>query len=272
MTRYSTPDQLCNSLPEPLPVSAPGHAGYAAINGIDLYFSTYGQGEPIILLHGGIGSSDWWGGQIDFLVRHRYRVVVMDSRGNGRSTRSAQPFSYPLMASDVLGLMDYLEIPRAAIVGWSDGAVVGLDIAIRHPDRLSRLFAFGMNTALSGVRSGFEETATFQAATERGREEYVALSRTPDDFDAFIAQISVLWIEGPGYTHSQLVGITTPVTVVAAQYDEAILMEHSRYISQTIPGAGFIELPSVSHFAPLQDPAGFNRAILEAMQENEGRA
>ena len=70
---------------------------------------------------------------------------MLDSRGHGRSTRTETPIGYDLMASDVLALMDELGIAKAALLGWSDGAIIGLDIAIRHPERLTKLFAFAAN-------------------------------------------------------------------------------------------------------------------------------
>ena len=107
-------------------------SGYAPINGMRIWYAVFGRGEPVILLHGGLANADYWGNQVRALQKS-YRVVVMDSRGHGRSTRNEQPYGYDLMAADVIGLMDYLKIPKAAIVGWSDGAIIGLDIAMHHP-------------------------------------------------------------------------------------------------------------------------------------------
>jgi hypothetical protein len=96
-------------------------SGYAPINGINIWYATFGKGEPVLLLHGGLANSNYWGNQVPGLAQ-KYRVVVMDSRGHGRSTHDGRPYGYDLMASDVIGLMDFLKLPRAAIVGWSDGA------------------------------------------------------------------------------------------------------------------------------------------------------
>ena len=111
---------------------------------VDLYYETHGSGEPLILLHGGLGHSDVWGNQIPVFAK-QYKVIVVDSRGHGRSTRDQRPFGYQLMADDVIGLMDFLKIQKAAIIGWSDGAIVGLDIAMQQPARVARLFAFAAN-------------------------------------------------------------------------------------------------------------------------------
>lgn len=95
----------------------------------------YNEYRRLVLLHGGVANSNYWELQVPALDK-RYRVIVMDSRGHGRSTRNEQPYSYDLMASDLVGLMDYLKIKKAAIVGWSDGAILGLDIAI-NPIRIA---------------------------------------------------------------------------------------------------------------------------------------
>ena len=100
----------------------------------------------------------------------------MDSRGHGRSSRDARPYGYDLMADDVVALMDTLRVPKADIVGWSDGGILGLDLAIRHPDRVGRIFAFAANTVPSGVKEGVEKNPTFAAFIERARSEYMAYS------------------------------------------------------------------------------------------------
>src|SRR5579871_4047618 len=102
----------------PTPVLPPASSsGYAPVNGIRVWYATFGSGEPVILLHGGLANANYWGNQVRALAPH-YRVVVMDSRGHGRTTRNGQPYGYDLMASDVLALMDYLRIPKATVVGW----------------------------------------------------------------------------------------------------------------------------------------------------------
>src|SRR5215470_3342100 len=125
-------------------------SGLAEVNGVKIWYATFGRGTPVILLHGGLANSNYWGRMVPELAA-RHQVIVMDSRGHGRSTRSSEPIGYDLMASDVLAVMDFLKIDKAAIVGWSDGAIIGLDIAINHPSRLTRLFAFAANSDPSGV-------------------------------------------------------------------------------------------------------------------------
>jgi pimeloyl-ACP methyl ester carboxylesterase len=166
------------------------------------------------------------------------------------------------MADDVVALMDNLKIPRADIVGWSDGAILGIDLAIRHKDRVGKVFAFAANTVTSGVKDGVEKNPTFAAFIERAGGEYRRLSATPGEYDAFVAQISKMWAEQPNWTDGQLKSIEAPVWIVDGDHDEAIRREHTEYLAATIPHAGLMILPSTSHFAFLQDPELFNRVLL----------
>ena len=249
--------------PQPVPTQ---HAGHAAVNGIKIYYRISGDapaqgGTPVILLHGGLANADYWGHQVEALAPHHV-VVVMDSRGHGRSTRDARPYGYDLMADDVVALMDELKITKADIVGWSDGGIIGLDLALRHKDRVGKVFAFAANSVTSGVKDGVEKNPTFAAFIEGAGHEYAANSATPKAYDDFVAQISKMWAEQPNWTDAQLQSITSPVWIVDGDHDEAIKREHTEYLASVIPHAGLLILPNASHFAFLQDPELFNAAML----------
>src|SRR5512140_2275385 len=115
----------------PLPVST--EQGYVDNDGARIWYSAFGSGAPVILLHGGLGNSGNWGYQVPALVEAGYQVVVIDSRGHGRSTRDLRPYSYDLMATDVQAVMDSIHIEKAALVGWSDGACTALILAAKNP-------------------------------------------------------------------------------------------------------------------------------------------
>lgn len=235
-------------------------SGYAPVNGIKIWYATFGKGEPVILLHGGLANANYWGHQVPVLAE-RYRVIVMDSRGHGRSTRDERPYGYELMATDVVGLMDYLKIPRAAVVGWSDGAILGLEIALRHRARLSKLFAFAANSDPSGVKD-VDKSPVFTAFIARAAKEYEALSATPDQYKSFLEQIGRMWATQPHYTAADLKGITTPTWIVDADHDEAIKRENTEFMAAQIPGAGLLIQPEVSHFSFLQDPVQFTWSVM----------
>jgi pimeloyl-ACP methyl ester carboxylesterase len=247
----------------PTPAPVPGlKSGHAELNGIRLYYAEIGHGSPVVVLHGGLANSDYLGSQVQALAA-RHRVIVVDSRGHGRSTRDDQPFGYDLMTDDVVALLDRLKIQKANIVGWSDGAIIGLDMAMRHPARVGRIFAFGANTQTSGLKEGFDKNPVFAAYMARAREEYARLSPTPDQYDAFQEQIGKMWENQPNWTDAQLRTIRSPVLVVDGDHDEGIRREHTEYIAKTIPGARLLILPNLSHFAFLQDPVLFNMALLD---------
>jgi pimeloyl-ACP methyl ester carboxylesterase len=246
--------------PTPAPI-ATDRAGELAVNGIKIHYAIYGQGSPVIFLHGGLANTDYWGNQVPAVAAH-HTVILIDSRGHGRTTRDERPYGYDLMADDVVAALDALKIPNADVVGWSDGGILGIDLALRHKDRVGKVFAFAANTVTSGVVDGVEKNPTFAAYIERAGHEYVEHSATPKEYDAFVDQISKMWADQPNWTDDQLKAIDTPILVVDGDHDEAIKRAHTEYIAATIPHAGLLILPNVSHFAFLQDPDQFNFAIL----------
>jgi len=191
-------------------------SGYAPVNGIRIWYAEFGHGSPVILLHGGLANSNYWGNQVAALET-RYRVIVMDSRGHGHSSRDARPYGYDLMAADVIGLIDKLHIRKAAIVGWSDGAIIGLDIAIHQPERLNGLFAFAANSNPSGVKD-VNKSAVFTAFIARASKEYAQLSPTPREYQSFLAQITKMWNTQP-YFDAQLGSIRVPTVIADADHD-----------------------------------------------------
>jgi len=253
-------------LPPTPALPATTRSGYAPVNGIRLWHAVFGQGEPVVFLHGGLANANYWGLQVPVVAQH-YQVIVLDSRGHGRSTRDNQPYGYDLMADDVVGLLDHLKIPRAAVVGWSDGGILGLDLAIRHPDRVSKVFVFAANSDPSGVVDGVEKNPTFARFIARAGEEYRALSATPNDYQAFVTAISRMWATQPNWSAQQLAAIRTPMLVVDGDYDEAIKRPHTEYLAATIPRTGLLILPDTSHFSFLQDPDQFTWHVLHFLKQ-----
>jgi pimeloyl-ACP methyl ester carboxylesterase len=250
-------------------------ARHAEINGARLWYAEWGPGwkvpagaahPPVLLLHGGFANSNYFGKLIPVLAAQGFRVLAIDSPGHGRSTRPDAPLTYRMMAEDVIGLLDRLKIPKVDLVGWSDGGIIGLDLAINHPERLAGVFAFGANADLSGANQDVDKTAVFGAYLKRVPDEYRALSPTPDGFEAFSAAVYKMWETLPAYTADELRGIRVPITIADGEYDEAIKQSHDRYMASAIPKARLVILPKVSHFAMLQNPPEFNAAVLEFLK------
>jgi pimeloyl-ACP methyl ester carboxylesterase len=247
------------------PLPASNESGHVEHDAARIWYAAYGAGAPVILLHGGLGNSGNWGYQVPALVDAGYRVIAIDSRGHGRSSRDARPYSYELMAGDVLAVMDTLHIAQAAMVGWSDGACVALILGASAPERVAGVFYFGCNMDSSGAKE-FALTPVIERCFSRHTKDYRHLSATPDEFDAFVAAVSHMQKTQPNYSAQDLARITVPVTVAHSEHDEFIKPEHAEHIARSIPGAELLLLRGVSHFAPLQRPAQFNRAVLDFLQ------
>jgi pimeloyl-ACP methyl ester carboxylesterase len=235
--------------------------GYVEHDGARIWYATYGRGAPVVLLHGGLGHGGNWGYQVPALVAAGYRAILIDSRGHGRSTRDARPYSYELLASDVLAVLDAVAVERAAVVGWSDGACTALILAHRAPTRVAGVFFFGCNMDPSGVRE-FTPNPVIDRCFSRHAKDYARLSATPDDFAAFVEAVGLMQRTQPNYTARNLAEIRVPVTIVHSEGDEFIKREHAEYLARSIPGAELVVLPGVTHFAPLQRPEQFNAEVL----------
>lgn len=244
-----------------LPLPEANEEGYITHDGARIWCATYGGGAPVILLHGGLGHSGNWGYQLPALVREGYRVVAIDSRGHGRSTRDKRPYTYELLASDVLAVMDTLDIEKAGFVGWSDGAVIALILGATAPARVAGVFFFACNMDQSGTKE-FEFGPLVERCFNRHIKDYQQLSATPDKFGEFSEAVGLMQRTQPDYSADDLAQIHVRVAIVHSEHDEFIKREHAEYLARTIPNAEFIYLPGVSHFAPLQKPELFNSAML----------
>ena len=253
------------SLPSTPSLPSSAQSGFAPINGVKIWYAMFGSGQPVILLHGGLSNSNYWGNLVPVLAKD-YQVIVMDSRGHGRSGHNNEPLGYDLMASDVLALMNFLKLDKAAIVGWSDGAIIGLDIAIHHPERLTKLFAFGANSDPDGLMD-ISQSPVFKAALTRLRTEYQQLSPTPEEYDSFQAQVMGMWDTQPHFTAQDLHGIQTSTWIVDGDRDEAIKRSNTHFMADQIPDSGLLIEPRCSHFCPLQDPAQFNADVVRFLRQ-----
>jgi pimeloyl-ACP methyl ester carboxylesterase len=243
------------------PLPATNDHGYVEHQGALIWYATYGSGSPVILLHGGLGHSGNWGYQVPALVRSGYRAVLIDSRGHGRSTRDARPFSYELMASDVLAVMDALHLEKAGLVGWSDGACTALVLAAKAPSRVAGVFFFACNMDPSGVKP-IEASPTLERCFGRHAKDYAQLSATPEHFKDLVEDVTLMQQTQPNYSAHDLARISVPVVIVQSEHDEFIKREHAEYLARSIPNAELVVLNDVSHFAPLQRPEQFSSAML----------
>ena len=248
------------TLPMPPAMPTAVASGLAAVNGIEMYYATYGTGNPVLLIHGGLGNADIWANQVIDLMKD-HLVIVADSRGHGRSTRTQEPFGYDLMSADYLALLDYLKVDQVDLVGWSDGGIIGLDIAMHHPGRLKHLFAQAANITIDGVDPNVMNDKVFASYIDWMGKDYARLSPTPDQYDAFVTQISAMWGSQPNWTDAEVATIKVPTVVAAGDHDQAILRPHTEKIAKLIRGSKLVILPNTSHFAMLQAPKEYTAAV-----------
>ena len=234
--------------------------------GASIWCGVYGKGAPVLLLHGAFNQAADWSRQISALIEAGYGAIAIDNRGRGRSSLGTEPLSYALEAEEVFAVMDALGLASAAIVGWSDGAIIGLTMAMRHPERVERVFAFGMVMHLDGLKPLDLEDPVLSHMFNRVKVDHARFSPEAERFDEIARAVDRMTQSQPTYSDAELAAIRVPVAIVAGEPDEFITREHTEYLARTIPGAELIILRGVTHFALLQRPGEFNRAMLDYLQ------
>jgi pimeloyl-ACP methyl ester carboxylesterase len=246
----------------------PDEGGFANVNDIKLYYAVFNKQaeKAVVLLHGGFASSDYWAYEVPALSK-TYRVIVVDSRGHGRSTMTQQPFTYDLMASDVLQLLNYLKIEKASIIGWSDGGIIGLLLAINHPDRVDKLFTYGSNYNQSAYRSESIDSLTRVRTFGAMQSNYRKLSSTPDSFSRLSGALQKMYSNEPNINLADLKKIQAPTVIAGGEHD-IIKYEHFKELASLIPGATLVILPKVGHGGPIQDPVHFHKAVMKWLNKD----
>ena len=237
-------------------VSGRFHGGHTVrVNGVSLYYETYGQGPPVVVLHGALGALEANHYFISALALS-HTVIAVDSRAQGRSTDSAAPLGFALMADDTLGLLDALHIGRADLVGWSDGGVIGLDIASRHPERIGRLIAIGANYDVNGIAAKDENPRVFQQVAAVVKPFYDFVAPDPDHFPVMVRKVATMEATQPHYTLADLARIRAPTLIIAGEND-IILRRHTDALAAAIPGAREVIVPGANHMGPVQMPGAY---------------
>jgi pimeloyl-ACP methyl ester carboxylesterase len=244
-----------------------GGAARANLDGVQIYYETFGRGPPVLVLHGGTAFLETMHYQIEALSG-THRVIAPDSRGHGRSTDAPGPLHYRDMSEDMVGLMDRLQIRKVDIVGWSDGGIVGLDLAMRHPDRVGRLVAIGANFNVAGlVGSGLAPGADSPSpAVAAARAFYQSIAPDPGHWPVFYAKVMAMWRSEPDFALSDLARIQAPTLIIAGEAD-AIRRDHTDALTRAIPGAKEVILAGDDHMAPLKDPRAVDAAVVKFLAQ-----
>jgi pimeloyl-ACP methyl ester carboxylesterase len=225
------------------------------LNGIKLYYETYGQGPPMLLIHGNGQSIGAMGYQIDFFASH-YHVIAADSRGHGKSEMGLGRLTYEQMAEDFNVLLDQLYLKSVDVLGWSDGGIIGLLLALHHPDKVGKLAIMGATLRPDGV---------YPWASRAGEEELKAVDDRIAQGDSSVAlkvkrqRLDLLCLQ-PHIASDDLRKILSPTLVMAGDKD-VIDDEHTLEIFHHLPNAHLCIFPGATHMIPWEDPQLFNRTV-----------
>jgi len=228
---------------------------YITVNGIKLYYEIYGEGEPLLLIHGNGGAIDNFINQIPYFAT-KYKVIAVDSRAQGKSVDTGDSLSFEMMADDFSLLLDKLKVKSCYVLGWSDGGINGLLLAIRHPEKVKKL-------AITGANLWPDSTAIVPAEYLGGKRYYDTLGKMPQTPEIIHTRKLVkLDLFEPHITLEQLKEIKCPTLVIGGDHD-IILPRHTLFIAESIPGAYLWIVPNSNHSTLIDHKEKFNALVDE---------
>ncbi len=226
---------------------------FVNVRGFNMYYEIYGQGEPLLMIHGNGGSISSFGNQIPYFSK-KYKVIAVDSRAQGKSEDLQDTLSFEMMADDFSALLDKLNIDSCNVLGWSDGGINGLLLAIRHPEKVKKL-------AITGANLWPDSTAINGEDYMWGFKYYDTLGKMPQTPENIHSRKLVgLDLFQPNITIQQLQHIKCPTLVIGGDHD-LILTEHTMLIAKSIPGAFLWILPNSSHSTLIDYKDQFNKTV-----------
>ncbi|EFQ30216.1 uncharacterized protein GLRG_05360 [Colletotrichum graminicola M1.001] len=257
------------TLPATPDLPSPISTARTPINGIEMWFQKYNEeagGVPIVMDHGGLGYSAYFGSVITRLVNAGHYVIAVDRRGHGRSTYNADDvFTYDQMAADVTALLAGAGVTRYNVVGWSDGGIVTLATLLdpTAAGTINKAFLFGATANPEQTNTSFSQTAIFSEFVSRCAAEYAVLQPTAN-FTDFGTKVATMEATLPQFTDAQLGTIDgSKVMIADGDREEAVNLDVPGLLNKAIPGSSLTILTGVSHFAPLQDPDQFTKAVTD---------
>jgi pimeloyl-ACP methyl ester carboxylesterase len=232
----------------------PSNGKYYDIRGFKMYCEIYGEGQPLLIIHGNGGSINNFVNQIPYFSKH-YKVIIADSRAQGKSKDDGDSLTYEMMADDCAALLSALNVDSADVIGWSDGGINGLLLAIRHPEKVKKL-------AVTGANLVPDTTAVPQEIWDMVRPEYARLmGKSPLSApEKSRLKLYRLLCDQPHIPLSDLHQISCPVLVIGGDHD-VIKPDHTLLIFQNIPKAYLWILPNSGHSTPVVYKDDFNRNV-----------
>jgi pimeloyl-ACP methyl ester carboxylesterase len=247
-----------------------GVGEYVNAGGVRTYYEVYGEGEPVVMLHGGLATAESWAMQTPALAE-RYRLYVPERRGHGRTPDIEGPFTYETMAADTAAFLDAVGAGAVHLVGWSDGAVVGMLVALRRPELVRKLVVMGQYFNLEGEVPEFRALIDYWGSDlpEALHEVYDRVSPDgPEHFPVVLEKLMRMWREEPDIALSELAGVHAPTLVMQGD-DDIVEVEHSATLAATLPDAQLAVIPGTSHMAPLEKPDLVNHLILGFLDDHQ---
>lgn len=235
----------------------PAAGGYVTSQGARLYYEQYGEGAPLLLLHGNGGSIAYMAPQIAWFAT-KYRVIAMDCRGRGKSELGPDSLTYEQMATDIDVLLGHLQVDSAYVVGRSDGGILALLLGIRYPKRVKRIAAFGAN-ATPDTSALFPGTYARILADRRHADAMLAAHDTSMDWH-LVQQRNRMMEFQPRLTAADLARIQCPTLVLSCDRD-VIREEHTLFLYRSIPHANLCIFTGRTHRITKEDPELFNSTV-----------
>ena len=221
--------------------------------GFNMYYETYGTGKPLLMIHGNGGSMNNFLYQIPCFSKS-YTVILADSRAQGRSVDPGDSLSYEMMADDLNALLDSLHLDSCYVIGWSDGGINGLLLAIRHPEKVKKLAITGANLWPDSTEVGAnlftEAMKYYNSLTKMAQTPKVKNDRKLAYIISFEPHISI----------GQLNKIRCPSLVIGGDHD-VILPRHTMFIAESIPGSFLWILPDSGHDTLISYKDIFNQVV-----------
>jgi pimeloyl-ACP methyl ester carboxylesterase len=239
-------------------------SGYVEANGVHTYYEVVGQGDPLLLLHGGFGSNAPWASQVPAFAQH-YRVVAPERRAHGHTPDIEGPITYEDMTTDTVSFIETMGLGPVYILGWSDGGMIGTLLAARRPDLVRKLIVYGAGYSSEGYPPNAIESIIERPADDPEmamfRLLYDAASPDgPDHFPVVLDKIRRLWLEQFDYG-ADVDRITAPTLILVAD-DDLITLDHAVRFYLRLASAQLAVLPGTSHAACLEKPGLFNEVVL----------
>lgn len=240
---------------------------FAMLNKIKMYYEIYGEGNPLILIHGNGESISIMREQIKFFSKY-YKVIAADSRGHGKTEMGEGILTYKQMADDWSALLDHLKIDSAYVVGWSDGGIIGLLMAIHHPSKVKKLAVMGANLQ-PDTSAVYPWAVSFVKKKQKLIDAMIAKNDTTQNWSRMKQYFGLLGNQ-PNIPLSDLHKISAPVLVLAGDKD-VIREEHTVLIYQNIPKAHLCIFPGQTHMVPVTDPKLFNKTVYKFLRNQYSR-